>query len=258
MPRSDAPPVPAGSPAVERGVGLFETVLLAGRRPVLWRQHIDRLLRSLTQFDLPAPSMEEIESATAAALENHDETGESALRLTWLAVGSDLENRGSWRLDAALRPIPPATLRRRAGSHAACLPAAFQRDMPGLKATSYLACVLGLRYALRRGCDEAFFVAADGSCIEGTATALLAWNGGGLMASEHLALPGVTAAALAGDTPPRGTLSRALLRRGAMVLGSLTKAAPVLTIDGEACLQPPAMRERIEAFNRSLTEGCFG
>ena len=35
MGRSRLLPVPGDAPAVERGVGLFETVLMKGRRPVL-------------------------------------------------------------------------------------------------------------------------------------------------------------------------------------------------------------------------------
>jgi hypothetical protein len=45
------------------------------------------------------------------------------------------------------------------------------------------------------------------------------------------------------------------LRAGAVVLGSLTLAAPLVSLDGEPCACPPSMLERIAAFNAELTGG---
>lgn len=257
MQSSKAPPVPSDAPAVERGVGFFETVLVVGRRPILWARHVARLQAGLRRLDLPAPSREEVEAAAAQAL-SEATLPESALRLTWIAVDHDLEHRGSWRLDASLRPIPKATLKRRSGCHAYTLPPELTRDTPGLKSTSYLASVLGLRHALRRGGDEGFFIAADRSYIEGTATSVVAWAGGRLLLSSHAALPSVTVGAftdLGGGDAPRGALTAPQLREGALVLGSLTCAAPLVTLDGEPCAQPAAMLERIAAFNQQMIEG---
>ena len=258
MPASNLPPVPGAAPAVERGVGFFETLLLAGSRAILREQHIRRLTEALSRFELPAPSREEIDRAIANAVAGSGGQGEAALRLTWLAIGHNLDDFAAWRLDASVRPLPAATLERRNGCHAISLPPGFRRDMPELKSTSYLAAVLGLRRAVRQGCDEAFFTASDGSLVEGAATSLVAWNGGRLIMSEHLALPGVTAAAMIGHEVGRGVLSREMILRGAMVAGSLTKAAPLLAIDGEVCDTPQAMLDRVRSFNQEMTEGLLG
>ncbi len=258
MQASNLPDVPGAAPAVERGVGFFETILVVGERVILRDQHIRRLTESLNSVELPAPSCREIDRAIANAVVGRNGQEESALRLTWLAIGHNLDDSSAWRLDASVRPIPPTTIKRRNGCEAISLPAGFRRDMPQLKSTSYLAAVLGLRRAIRQGCDEAFFTAVDGSFVEGVATALVAWNGGIPTASEHLALPGVTAAAMLGAELRRGVLSRQLIRRGAIVLGSLTKAAPLLTIDGEACDLPQPMCDRIQSFNQQMTEGLLG
>jgi branched-chain amino acid aminotransferase len=257
MPASSLAPVPGAAPAVERGVGFFETLLLTGSRVILREQHIRRLTESLKRFELPAPTREEIDLAIANAVAGSGQ-GESALRLTWLAIGHDLDDVSAWRLDASVRPIPPTTIKRRNGCEAISLPASFRRDMPEIKSTSYLAAVLGLRRAMEHACDEAFFTASDGSLVEGVATSLVAWDGGMLTASKHLALPGVTAAAMVGADMRRGVLSRELVRRGAIVVGSLTKAAPLLAIDGQLCDTPQPMIDRIQSFNQQMTEGLLG
>src|SRR5262249_14147564 len=148
-------PVPYDAPAVERGIGFFETVLLVGRGGVLWRRHVDRLLGTLARWELPAPAEGEIETAARAAIDAAaPRPGEErGLRIAWVAAGADLESRASWRLHVSVRPIPPATLGRRGGAHAVSLPPELSRDTPSAKSTSYFAAVMGLRWAKRRGAD---------------------------------------------------------------------------------------------------------
>lgn len=260
-------PVLFDAPAVERGVGFFETVLLVGRRAILWDEHVTRLLGTLSRLELPAPTRDALDAAAGATLDaapaQATSTAERALRVAWLAVGPDLEAASAWRLDASVRPIPETTLARRGGSRCVVLPPELRRDTPDVKSTSYFGAVMGLRLARRRGGDEGLFVAEDGTVVEGTSTALLAYCGGGFVRPSHGALPSVTAAAFArleaeGRVLP-ASLSPEALRRGAVVLGSLTKAAPMVSVDGAACDVPGAMRERIERFNdRLVTDRTLG
>ena len=91
--------LPYNAPAVERGVGFFETVLLLGRRAVLWEEHLLRLLSGLALLHLPAPTRAEIEEATERAVLGVplDSTRELGLRISWLALGASLDARESWR-----------------------------------------------------------------------------------------------------------------------------------------------------------------
>jgi len=240
-------PVSFDAPAVERGVGFFETLLVVGRRAILWEPHLARLFSTLSRFDLPAPTRDELTHAAGEALT--DEPVERALRLSWIAVGADLERRSSWRLDASRRPIPESTLVRRDGCRGVTLPRSFRRDTPSVKSTSYFAAILGLRHARRNGGDEGLFVAEDGSYLEGTSTALVAWDG---LRHAPEALPSVTAAAfLSGDGRLEAPTEEAL-RGGALLLGSLTKASPLVELDGRPCAVPDALRERIASFNARL------
>ncbi|MCH7823499.1 MAG: aminotransferase class IV, partial [Acidobacteria bacterium] len=86
---SDTPP--AGATMLhDRGFvlgdGLFETLLVRRGRPILWRQHIDRLLASGSVFHLPLPVdfVERAGDAAHVVLEHADEPSleRGTLRIT--------------------------------------------------------------------------------------------------------------------------------------------------------------------------------
>lgn len=247
--------VPYDSPAAERGLGVFETVLLVGRRAVLWDAHTGRLLGSLRRLELPGPSPGDLLARAAEELDEAgvtDDGAERAVRLAWVAVGADLDDPASFRLDVSLRPIPAPTLGRRSGVRAVTLPPSFRRDTPWLKSTSYAAAVLGLRHARRCGGDEGLFVDERGGLVEGTSTALLAYEGGGWAGLGPLALQSVTAEAfLAGRGTRRAVLPEEV-RRGAVLIGSLTTAAPIVALDGVPCAAPEAMVAEVTSFTARL------
>jgi 4-amino-4-deoxychorismate lyase len=249
-------PVRFLSPAVQRGFGFFETALLSGRRAVLWKPHIDRMQRILTGLDLPKPSPERLLAAAKSALDASPAgpAEQRALRLTWFAEGDDLEDASSFRLEAQVMPIPQSRLERRRGSHAVSLPFDLQRDTPGVKSTSYFAALQGGRVAKKAGGDEGLFRSADGHYLEGTTTGLAAWNGGAPVLAPKGVLASATAAAFLDGGFASAPLTAELLRDGALLLGSLTMATPILTLDGRSCARPPDMLARVAAFNRRLLE----
>lgn len=246
--------VPFNAPIVERGVGFFETVLVAGRRAVLWEPHLRRLEATLLRFSFPAPARAKLESAARAAVREASlAVGEErALRLAWIAVGSDLDDPASWRLDVSIRAIPGSTLERRSGCRVATLPSWLRRDTPEVKSTSYFAAIAGLRMARKAGADEGLFTAPDGSYLEGTSTSLIAWNGGNPVRALSGFLPSVTAAAFLSDGDAMAPLTREALGAGSLLCGSLTCAVPLVALDGEPCVVPSAMDARIRDFNRRL------
>jgi 4-amino-4-deoxychorismate lyase len=253
---TDFAPLPYLSPAVQRGFGFFETALLVGRRAVLWDAHLDRLLGGLRRLELPAPSRDSLDAAARKAVDAFSPAGDvqSGLRLTWLAAGEDVESASSWRLDCYVLPIPESRLARRAGSHAVSLPVDLQRDTPGVKSTSYFAAIQGGRLAKKAGADEGLFRGHDGRYLEGTTTGLAAWNGGTPVKAPEGVLPSVTAAAFFGGRAAVAPIGEHDLRAGGVVLGSLTTAAPLLSLDGRPCAQPPGMLERIREFRARLLE----
>lgn len=251
---ADFAPVPYLAPAVQRGFGFFETALLVGRRAILWDAHADRLLRGLGRLELPAPSRDRIDAAARKAVDAAAPGAgvQSGLRLTWLAAGEDVEDAAAWRLDAYVIPIPESRLARRDGSRAVSLPLDLQRDTPGVKSTSYFAAIQGGRLAKKAGADEGLFRGHDGRYLEGTTTGLAAWNGGTPVLAPEGVLPSVTAAAFFDGQASVKPIGEEHLRAGGVLLGSLTTAAPLLSLDGRPCAQPPAMLERIRAFRERL------
>jgi 4-amino-4-deoxychorismate lyase len=251
---ADVAPLPYHSPAVQRGFGFFETALLVGRRAILWDAHLDRLLKGLARLDLPAPSRGELDAAASRAVDVRAPRGDdqSGLRLTWLASGEDVESLSSWRLDCYVIPIPESRLARRNGSHAVSLPLELQRDTPGVKSTSYFAAIQGGRIAKKAGADEGLFRGHDGRYLEGTTTGLAAWNGGTPVLAPEGVLPSVTAAAFFEGGAAVAPIGEEHLRSGGVLLGSLTTAAPLLSLDGRPCAQPPEMLARIRAFREAL------
>ncbi len=250
-------PVRFLSPAVQRGFGFFETALLAGRRAVLWEPHLDRILRILSGLELPKPSRERLNAAARRVLDASPAAGpdeQRALRLTWFAEGDDLDDEASYRLEAHLLPIPASRLERRKGSHSISLPLNLQRDTPGVKSTSYFAAVQGGRLAKKAGGDEGLLRSLDGYYLEGTTTGLAAWNGGTPVLAPEGVLASVTAAAFFEGRSAVALLTAEKLREGALLLGSLTMATPILTLDGVPCARPPEMLARIGEFNRRLLQ----
>jgi 4-amino-4-deoxychorismate lyase len=249
-------PVPFDAPVVERGVGFFETVLLVERRAVLWEAHLARFFATLGRFELPAPRRLDVDAQASSALDVAAGTSgvvERALRLSYIAVGKDLDRPESWRLDLSVRPIPEHTLRRREGSKVVTLPKELCRDTPGVKSTSYFASMAGLRLALRKGADEALFQSPEGSLLEGTSTGLVIWNSGRLKMAGKSMLPSVTTSLFLHGRGTSAPVNAVDVQQGALLLGSLTKAAPVASLDGVACAQPTAMLEEIRSFNARLS-----
>ena len=166
--------------------------------------------------------------------------------------GEDVEDSGAWRLDAYVIPIPESRLARRNGSRAISLPVDLQRDTPEMKSTSYFAAIQGGRLAKKAGADEGLFRGHDGRYLEGTTTGLAAWNGGTPVLAPEGVLPSVTAAAFLDGEAAVAPIGEAHLRAGGILLGSLTTAAPILSLDGKPCAQPPEMLARIAAFRERL------
>jgi 4-amino-4-deoxychorismate lyase len=250
------PPLPYGSPAVQRGFGFFETALLVGRRAVLWDAHVERLLRGLARLELPAPSRDALDAAARGAIDGAAPGAgvQSGLRVTWLAAGEDVDAPSAWRLDAYVIAIPESRLARRDGSRAISLPVDLQRDTPSVKSTSYFAAIQGGRLAKKAGADEGLFRGHDGRYLEGTTTGLAAWNAGTPVLAPEGVLPSVTAAAFFEGRAEVAPIGEAHLRAGGVLLGSLTTAAPLLALDGEPCAQPPEMLARIRAFKDRLLQ----
>jgi branched-chain amino acid aminotransferase len=244
--------LPAGEASVsifDRGLlygdALFETVRVYAGTPLLWREHLRRLERSLARFAIPVPDHDL--AIAASRLLAACGLADAALRLTVTrGVGEGL--------------LPPPGIAPTAILTARAIPATLERDrergiavvrLPfgsgsgvasGHKSIAYLPAVAGRRLAARRGAAEAIYVEADGTIGEATTANLF------LVRRGVLLTPPPAAGCLAGIT--RQSVVRIARRCGLDVrervvrredpdiadeiflTGSIAEVVPVVRLDG--------------------------
>jgi 4-amino-4-deoxychorismate lyase len=169
---------------VMRGDGIFETILVADRKPRELGPHLDRLERSAGLMQIPLPERAAWERAVQAVIDNWpwDADPQMALKLvcTRGVDGGDGLPSGF----AMGMQIGADTLRKREeGVAAVTLERGYAPDLmeraPWLllsaKTLSYAVNMAAIREAEARGADEVIFTATDGSVLEGpTSTVVLA------------------------------------------------------------------------------------
>lgn len=158
------PVLRADDEALLRGRGAFETIRVYNGTPFKLAEHLDRLAGSAERIGLPDVNQRELEELARAALEAAA-VPDAVLRLYWtptptaLALVSevaghydDLRARGQ-RLIAlrGVRADEPWLL-------------------PGVKSTSYAVNMAAEAEARRQGADDAVFVDAGGTVLEGPTT----------------------------------------------------------------------------------------
>jgi 4-amino-4-deoxychorismate lyase len=166
--------IPVDAPALVRGVGFFETILVVRGEPILLEEHWRRLASGAESLCFPSPSREAFEREARRAATDVAATKEASVRVSWLAIGHDVQDARSWKLVSLSGPIPEGTLRRRRRGRVIVLGRHIPRPTPGLKTVSYVPSVLGLREAHERNADEALFTDPRGRILEGTTSNVFA------------------------------------------------------------------------------------
>ncbi|GAB3485749.1 aminodeoxychorismate lyase [Amycolatopsis cihanbeyliensis] len=209
-----------------RGDGIFETVLVAERKPRELGPHLDRLARSASMLDLPEPDGAAWERLTRQVIDNWPGSGDFALKLvytrgregdpaaepTGFALGMEIDPKV---LEAREKGIAAVTLER------GIEPGLAERApwlLLGAKSLSYGINMAAVREAARRGAADVVFTAGDGSVLEGpTSTVLLARG-------RTLYTPPPSIGILPGTT-------QAAVFRGAERAGWTTKIEPLRVTD---------------------------
>jgi len=239
--------------------GLFETMLVVRGQVFQIDEHFARLSTSAEALGFPLPDEDAFRAVISHAVREIGSIDEAALRCLYvedlsapqrfgvrrLAAAFRTEQQKGWQLLASTGPIPPVTLRRRKGAHVVTLDRAVSRDQPTHKLTSYITS----RPDIPAGADEALFVDRDGHVLEGTTTNVFAIDGSTLITAPVGAgiLPGIVRgwvlenASNVIERPP--TIDE--LRAGSFLTSSLTLFAPIVTLDGMACVQPGRAFEQL-------------
>jgi 4-amino-4-deoxychorismate lyase len=254
----DEPAVHADDEGFLRGRAVFETLRVYGGRPFRLDAHLERLRRSAALLGLPEPDAAALAQAGAAALRDGG-APDAVLRFLWTP---GREGGGPPTGLVLVSALPPGLEELRArGLRLAVVPWAPGHRLAGSKSTSYAENLAARDEALRRGCDDALLVGADGSVLEApTANAWLREGARLLTPSlEQPILAGVTRAALwelaeaAGYVPEEGVvpLERAAAADELFLSSSVREVMPVVRLD-DAAVGDGAPGEAAQALQRAL------
>jgi 4-amino-4-deoxychorismate lyase len=230
-----------------RGQAAFETIRVYAGRPFALDAHLDRLLAGAMRLELPPVARHELEALAEQVLVAAA-TPDCALRYYWTG---GREGAGRSVVLATVSELPPGfDAQRQVGIRVAAMSlgvdAAPRDAMPwllsGVKSTSYAVNLAARAEAVRRGSDDALFLAADGTVLEGP-TSNIWWRHG-----RTLRTPALELGVLAGVTRTQiRSLAQAagyVVEEGRYRLGDVTAAdeawmsssvrelMPIVTLDG--------------------------
>jgi 4-amino-4-deoxychorismate lyase len=263
--------------AAVRGDGVFETLLVRDSGACLVEAHLGRLSHSAKLLDLPEPDLSAWRQAIDLAARQWatDTADEGAMRLVY----SRGRERGS--APTAYVTVNPVADRiaaaRRDGVAAVTLP----RELPstgveampwllaGAKTLSYAINMAALRHAARQGAGDVIFVSSDGYVLEGPrSTVVIAVGGAGASGDVCLLTPppwypilrGTTQQALFGVARAKGydcdyralRVTDLFAAQGIWLVSSMTVAARVHTLDGQALPRAPLATEFAELVDAAV------
>jgi 4-amino-4-deoxychorismate lyase len=261
--------------AAVRGDGVFETLLVRDGRACLVEAHLGRLAHSAKLLELPEPDPAAWRHAIDVATKQWvgDTADEAAMRLVY----SRGRERGS--APTAYVTVNPVADRiattRRDGLAAITLP----RELPssgvetmpwllaGAKTLSYAINMAALRHADRHGAGDVIFVSSAGYILEGPRSTVVIASGGEdgnvcLLTPPpwYPILRGTTQQALFAVARAKGYDCdyRALrvtdlhAAQGIWLVSSMTLAARVHTLDGQALPRAPLTTELAELVDAAI------
>jgi 4-amino-4-deoxychorismate lyase len=248
----ETPVIRADDEAFLRGRAVFETLRVYDGRPYRLSAHLDRLVTSAAALGIPSPDRVEVEELARLAVDGSGRA-ELALRLFWtpsgtgVALASELPD---WIERARAAGVRSVTLRWPRG------------DAPwllgGVKSTSYAANLAAEAEARRRGADDAIFVDADTTVLEGPVTNVW-WRRGSTLFTPALELgilAGVTRQAILDLAPGLGyrteegayRLSEVAAADELFTSSSVRELMPVVVLDDVELGRGPAADELLAAI----------
>jgi 4-amino-4-deoxychorismate lyase len=256
------PVLRADDEALLRGRAAFETLRVYEGAPFRLAAHLDRLATSAERIGLPAVDRLELEGLAAQALEAAG-ARDAVLRFFW-TPGNGAGEPTALALVSVLADHYEA-LRER-GQRLISLRGIRAEEpwlLPGVKSTSYAVNMAAEAEARRRGADDAVFVDADGTVLEGPTTNVW-WRRGRTLYTPSLELgilAGVTRAAVLEHAGGEGyevvegafPLAELAAADEAFTSSSVREVMPVVRLDEQAIGRGPAADELQAALRREAT-----
>jgi 4-amino-4-deoxychorismate lyase len=245
----EEPAVRADDEALLRGRAAFETLRIYAGQPFRLEAHLDRLEASAESIGLPPVERDELGRLASLVLPRAG-SDDAVLRLVWTAGPAEGPPAGLALLSAVPTWIEQARARGARAVSLIGVRAVAPWLLPGVKSTSYAVNMAAEAEAKRRGADDAIFVDADDTVLEGTVTNVW-WRKGETLHTPSLELgilAGVTRAALLELAPScdyevsEGTyaLNALLDADEAFTSSSVREVMPVVELDGRPLGRGPA------------------
>lgn len=184
----NAPQLPVTLQGVNRGDGVFESMLYTQQAVRKIEAHLARLAVSAEASDLPIPDERSWRAAVDTAVADFDATGgaeEAVVKLVAMRGELDQDPAVCW---VTVTPAPRVGMEQReTGVDVLFLDRGYDSKLAerapwllmGAKTLSYAVNMAALRYARKHGAHEVIFTSADGVVLEApTATVLLAQRDG--------------------------------------------------------------------------------
>ncbi|OLF07910.1 aminodeoxychorismate lyase [Actinophytocola xanthii] len=251
-----------------RGDGVFETVLVVDGVPRELGPHLDRLERSAAMLELPVPDRAAWERCVRLVLDTWSGPSEMALKLVYTR-GPEFGDGTPTGFAMGL-PIGEKVLRNReAGVRAVTLERGFDPEIVsrapwlllGAKTLSYAVNMAALRWAEAHDAEEAIFLAADGSVLEGPTSNVVVAQGRTLRTTPPSSgiLRGTTQGALFRAAEREGwvtkveplTLDDLTEADGLFLASSVRKITRVHTLDGKPLPDSGALHSELAALYES-------
>ena len=225
--------------AFMRGRGAFESLRVYGGNPFRLAEHLDRLAASCTRLGFELLSRPDLDTLVAQAL---DEAGEAEGVLRVYAT----PGRGDGPRALAVVAELPADLDELRARGIRAITVEFRPAdlIGGVKSTSYALNMMAVDEARGRDADDAVFVSADGTVLEGT-TSNVWWCRNATLytpAVDGGILAGVTRGVLADAAPALGyevvegafPVSDFAAADEAFASSSIREVMPIVALDGRA------------------------
>jgi 4-amino-4-deoxychorismate lyase len=243
----DVPVIHADDAGLLRGRAAFETLRVYGGRPFAMAEHLERLGLSASRIGLQPPDSGALDSLALQAIEAAGVT-DCSLRFTVTGGRAGGETVAL----AMILPLPGDLEATRAHGISVIalqigIDPRLRKDAPwlldGVKSTSYAVNMAAWDEARRRGADDAVFIAAEGSVLEGPVTNLW-WRRGPVLYTPALdlgILAGVTRAyvirlaSAAGYQVEQGwyPLTKLAQADEAFSSSSVRELMPIVRLDGD-------------------------
>ncbi len=250
------------------GEGVFETLRVYGTHPFRLEPHVARAVAGAATvgFALDPEVLHRAVRATISANTAYFDGEDHALRLTASAGRLDpFSAFPGTRIDEPMVVVTSHPLRLASDGVRAVTVAAV-RDLPQVKATSYLTAITARRQAIEQAADEALLTTADGNILEGTSTNVFAVVAGTLVTPpvRDGLLAGVTRAvilelATAHNLPHEVRslhVDELLAAEEAFVTASVRGIVPLVQVDGQpigALTSPGSITARlIDAYHDAV------